>query len=71
MLRHLRRQVGYQTEEYNNLIADLESALEIEDLEKEVGFVLATKFHQTNLEQIIINRMTEKSVSHHKHEFLP
>lgn len=37
VLRHLKRQAGYSTEEYRNLINELESALGIEDLAKEVG----------------------------------
>lgn len=41
VLRHLKRQAGYSTEEYRNLINELESALGIEDLTKDVGLVVA------------------------------
>lgn len=49
VLRHLKRQAGYSTEEYRNLINELESALGMEDLTKDVGLVVAAKAHKRNL----------------------
>jgi hypothetical protein len=46
VLKHLKRQAGYTTEEYRNLIAELECALGVEDITKAVEMSVAAVMHK-------------------------